>query len=103
MVLMSSQMSIAETQGTNSDCSSAYIVQADQLVVVLRNLDRYNNGGRFSMYSDSVGDLSSVARVEPDSSRLFNFDQSELRCIVRADMIVPNPAAIARIVGIRAV
>ena len=41
--------------------------------------------------------------VELDRSRLFNTDQSEMRGKLRADLIVPNPAAVARIIGIRAV
>jgi hypothetical protein len=32
-----------------------------------------------------------------DRSRLFNTDQSELRAILRADLIVPNPLAVVRI------
>lgn len=39
-------------------------------------------------------------RVERDSSRLFNSDQSELRAIMRADLAVPNPKAVVRVLGL---
>ena len=38
-------------------------------------------------------------RVETDSSRLFNSDQSEIRAIARVDMVTPNPLAIAVLWG----
>lgn len=79
-VLLSSQLSITETVGANSDCSSVYVYEADQVVAVIR---------------DDV-------RVERDSSRLFNVDKSEIRAIMRADLVVPNPAAVVRITGVRA-
>jgi len=77
-VFLSSQLSITETQGTATDASSAYVYQADQIVAVLRE----------------------QVRVERDSSRLFNSDESEIRAIMRADLAVPNPAAVVRIEGI---
>jgi len=77
-VLLSSQLSITETQGTSSNASSAYVYRPDQLVAVIRN----------------------ETRVEVDSSRLFNSDESEIRAIMRADLIVPNPTAVVRILGI---
>jgi HK97 family phage major capsid protein len=33
-------------------------------------------------------------RVEVDSSRLFNSDESEIRAIARYDLVVPNPEAV---------
>lgn len=33
-------------------------------------------------------------RIDVDRSRLFNYDQSEIRAILRADLVVPNPAAV---------
>lgn len=77
-VFLSSQLSVAETQGTATNASSAYVVQADQCVTVFRE----------------------DVRVELDRSRLFNSDQSELRAILRADLVVPNAKAIVRILGI---
>jgi HK97 family phage major capsid protein len=77
-VFLSSQLSITETQGTATNASSAYVYAGDQVVAVLRQ----------------------DARVELDSSRLFNSDQSELRCTMRADLVVPNPKAVCRILGI---
>jgi hypothetical protein len=40
-------------------------------------------------------------RAALDRSRLFDRDMSELRAKLRADLIVPNPVAVVRIVGIR--
>lgn len=79
-VLLSSQLSITETQGTSSVASSAYVYAAEQVVAVLRE----------------------DAKVEKDSSRLFNSDQSEVRVLMRADLAVPNPKAVCRILGILA-
>jgi HK97 family phage major capsid protein len=78
-VFLTSQLSIAETQGTSSDCSSAYVYEASEVVVVRRQ----------------------EARIEVDRSRLFNQDMSEVRGILRMDLVVPNPAAVVRILGIR--
>jgi HK97 family phage major capsid protein len=78
-VFLSSQLSITETQGTSTDCSTSYVYQADQCVVVRRQ----------------------DVEVELDRSRLFNTDQSEMRGKLRADLICPNAAAIVRIIGIR--
>lgn len=79
-VYLSSQLSITETKGENNDCSSIYVVDMSQIVPVFRQ----------------------DARVEVDSSRLFNYDQSELRAIMRATLAVPNAAAVVRIEGVRA-
>jgi hypothetical protein len=40
------------------------------------------------------------ATIELDRSRLFHRDMSELRGRLRADLVVPNPAAVVRIEGI---
>lgn len=77
-VYLSTQLSITETQGSSSVASSAYVYAPSEVVVVVR---------------DDV-------RVERDSSRLFNSDESEIRAITRLDMVVPNPAAVVRIAGI---
>ncbi len=76
-VYLSSQLSITETQGSSSVASSIYCYDASQVVVVMR----------------------SQTRVEKDSSRLFNSDQSEIRAIMRADLVVPNPKAVVRVLG----
>ena len=47
------------------------VVQADQCVTVMRR----------------------DVRVERDSSRLFNSDESEVRAVMRGDFVVPNPSA----------
>lgn len=77
-VFLTSQLSTTETQGTAVNASSAYVFESTRVVLVRRE------------------DVS----VELDRSRLFNSDQSELRAIVRADVVVPTPAAVVRIVGI---
>lgn len=77
-VLLSSQLSVTETQGTASNASSAYVYDASEVVVVRRQ---------------------DVA-VEVDRSRLFNSDESEIRAIARMDLVVPNPAAVVRITGL---
>lgn len=78
-VYVSGQLSITETQGTSTDASTSYVYTASEIVLVRRT------------------DIE----VELDRSRLFNSDQSEMRGRMRADLIVPNPAAVARIIGIR--
>lgn len=78
-VYLSSQLSITETQGTSTDCSSAYVYQGDQVVAV-RRLD---------------------VRYEVDRSRLFNSDQIEVRAICRWDLVLPQAAAVVRVLGIR--
>jgi HK97 family phage major capsid protein len=77
-VLLTSQISTAETQGTATNASSAYVVDADQLVLVVRN------------------DL----QVEVDGSVAFRTDQSVVRGVARADFVVANPAGVVRIVGL---
>jgi HK97 family phage major capsid protein len=79
-VFLSSQLSITETKGSSTDCSSIYVADMSQIVPVFRE----------------------DARIEVDSSRLFNSDQSELRAIMRATLAVPNAAAVVRIEGVRA-
>jgi HK97 family phage major capsid protein len=70
-VYLSSQL--ATNEGTGE--SSAYVFDASQIIAVFRQ------------------DTTIVL----DRSRLFNTDQSELRAILRADLIVPNPLAVVRI------
>ncbi len=77
-VYLTSQLSTTETQGTSSLASSAYVYDPTQVVAVVRQ----------------------DVRVERDSSRLFNSDQSEMRAICRMDLVVPNPAAVVRIAGL---
>jgi HK97 family phage major capsid protein/HK97 family phage prohead protease len=77
-VSTTTQLSVTETKGTSSNASSAYVYAPAQLVVVRRQ----------------------DASIELDRSRLFNRDMSELRGRLRADLVVPNPAAVVRIEGI---
>lgn len=77
-VHLSSQLSVAEAQGTANNASSAYVVQADQVVIVRRR----------------------EAHVEVDRSRLFHQDKAEVRTRARLDLVVPNPKAVVRVRGI---
>jgi HK97 family phage major capsid protein len=77
-VFLSSQVSITETQGTSTNASSAYVYEASEIVAVVRD----------------------ETRVELDSSRLFDKDMSEVRAVMRADLVVPNPKAVVRILGL---
>ncbi|MGI8513505.1 MAG: hypothetical protein ACR2NH_12855, partial [Solirubrobacteraceae bacterium] len=67
-----------ETQGTSTNSSSIYVYNAGEVVYVRRH----------------------EVELELDRSRLFNSDQSELRAKLRGDLIVPNPSAVARVVGV---
>ena len=76
-IVASSQLSVTETKGTASNASSAYVFAPAQLVLVRRQ----------------------DAAIELDRSRLFNQDMSELRGKLRADLLVPDAAAVVRIEG----
>lgn len=77
-VFLTSQLSVTEVQGTATNASSIYVYDARQILAVIRN----------------------DATVEVDSSAAFRTDESLLRCILRADLAVPNPAAVVRIAGV---
>lgn len=79
MWFTSSQLSVAETKGTNTDTSSMYVYAPAEIVLVQRT----------------------DAEIELDRSRLFDRDMSEMRAKLRADLVCPNPQAIVRITGIR--
>lgn len=79
-VYLTSQISITETKGINADCSSIYVFDPASVVAVIRE----------------------DVRVEIDRSRLFNSDQSELRAIMRADVVAAHAAGVVRIEGVRA-
>lgn len=77
-VYVSGQLSVAETQGSSSVASSIYVYAPKEIVYVARQ----------------------EIELELDRSRLFNSDQSELRGKLRGDLIVPNPTAVVRVLGI---
>lgn len=77
-VFVTSQLSTTETQGTASDASSVYVYDPTQVVLIRRQ----------------------DATIELDRSRLFDQDMSELRSKLRADLLIPNAAAVCRIVGV---
>lgn len=78
-VYITSQLSTTETQGSATTTTSAYVYAASQVVLV-RRMD---------------------ATIELDRSRLFDHDQSEMRGKLRADLLVPNPEAVVRILGVK--
>jgi HK97 family phage major capsid protein len=77
-VYLSAQLSITETVGSSSDCTSVYVYEAAEVVAVRRT----------------------DARLEISSDAFFDSDQSAIRGIVRFDLVVPNPEAVVRISGI---
>ena len=78
-VFVSAQLTLTETQGTSSDANSIYVYSPSEVVFVRRQ----------------------DVEIELDRSRLFDVDESEMRAKLRADLLVPNPAAVVRIVGVR--
>src|SRR4051794_2249914 len=76
---VSSQLATNETAGTSNDTMSAYVYAPSQVVVVDRQ----------------------QAEVLLDRSRLFHQDQSEIRAKLRVDLLLPNPAAVVRVRGIK--
>jgi HK97 family phage major capsid protein len=77
-VYLTSQISVAETQGTATTANSIYVYDAKQIVVVMRQ----------------------EVTVEADRSVAFSSDRTALRAILRLDMVVPNPDAVVRIMGV---
>lgn len=77
-VYLTSQLSVTETQGTAINASSIYVYAADRVMVVVR----------------------SDATVEVDTSAAFRTDEALVRAIVRADLVVPDAAAVVRIAGV---
>lgn len=77
-VYLTSQISIAETQGTGTNASSIYMYDALRVISVMR--------------TDGT--------VEADASAKFTSDQLVIRGKLRADMVVPYPEAVVRITGV---
>jgi len=78
-VYITSQLSTTETQGSSGAvASSSYVVDTSRVLVVVRD------NGRF----------------EADRSVLFGSDQTQVRAVARVDLVVPDPLAVSRIVGI---
>lgn len=69
---------MTETQGTANNASSVYVYDAAQVVAVLR--------------TDPT--------IEADPSVKFSSDQMAVRAKMRADLVVPYPESVVRIVGI---
>ncbi|MGH4015172.1 MAG: phage major capsid protein [Pseudonocardiaceae bacterium] len=77
-VWLTSQLNVTETQGTANNASSVYVYDAARVVAVLRT----------------------DATIEADPSVKFSSDQMAVRAKMRADLVVPYPESVARIVGI---
>jgi HK97 family phage major capsid protein len=78
-VYLSSQLSVTETSGTSTDCSSVYVYDPSQVYAVMRN----------------------EVAIQEDRSQLFSTDQVQVRALMRADMVVSQPSAVVRITGVR--
>lgn len=77
-VFLTSQLSTTETQGSASTANSIYVYDTQQVVSVMRK------------------DISIVT----SSDWKFSADQTAVRGIVRADLVLPNPEAVVRIAGV---
>lgn len=78
-VYLSTQLSVTETQGTSGAvCSSAYVFQADQVIMI----------------------RSHAVRLEADTGPFFSTDQIAVRGAARVAVAVPSPLAVCRIKGI---
>lgn len=79
-VFISSQIPTDETQGSSeSSCSSSYLVDTQQLAIVMRQ----------------------DARVEIDRGRHFDQDAVGIRGVMRADLVVLNEATVIHIGGFK--
>jgi len=78
-VFVSSELSTTESEGSSGAvCGSVYLAEWRQVLVI-------HDG---------------MLITEVNSSRLFNQDKSEIRSILRADVLTPNPEAIYRLRGV---
>ena len=79
-VYLSNNLSIAETQGSNSDCTTLLLVDMSQIVVgVSRDIE-----------------------VVVSTDYAFNTDQVAIRATCRYDIGAPQPTAIVKVTGVRA-
>jgi HK97 family phage major capsid protein len=78
-VYVTSALGNTETRGSHSDCSSIYVFDASQLVLVRR----------------------AEIQLEVDRAQYFSSDQSQLRGKMRCGFTLPHPEAVARVVGVR--
>lgn len=78
-VYLTPQLSATETQGSaTSIANSIYVYDAAQVVFVLRD----------------------DTRIDVDRSVAFSSDRTAIRVTLRADMVLPNPASVVRILGV---
>jgi HK97 family phage major capsid protein len=91
-VFLTSQLSTTQTRGKATNARSVYVLDARAIFAVL-----WTSRGVGDQF---VGSGTVEIRVDLDSSRVFHRDQSELRAVLRADVLVPHPAAVVRIKGV---
>jgi len=84
-VYVSDQLPANETQGTATNCQSAFVYDASQVHAVFR---RRTDGGE-------------LISLERDSSAGFTSDLTYLRAVLRATVAVPHAGAVCKIVGIK--
>lgn len=77
-VFLTSQLSTDEVQGEADDANSIYVIDAPQVVAVMR----------------------SDVRIDVDRSAAFSSDSTAVRVTMRADLVLPNPEAVVRITGV---
>lgn len=78
-VFITNQLALNEARGTSTDASSSYVLDMSRVLVVHR-LD---------------GSLT------VDTSAKFGSDSTQIRAVARTCLVVPDPEAVARIVGLR--
>ena len=84
-VYVSDTLPANETQGTATNCQSAFVYDGSQIHAVFRR--RVENG--------------TLVSLERDSSVGFTSDLTYLRAVLRATVAVPYAGAVCKIVGIR--
>lgn len=78
-VWLTTQLSTTETQGTATTANSIYVYDTTQVVVVMRQ----------------------DATVTTDTSAAFSSDRTAVRVVLRADVVLPDPSGVVRIVGVK--
>ncbi len=77
-VHLTSQLATDETQGSATTANSMYVYQGDQVCAVMRQ----------------------DANIQVDTSVAFSSDRTAVRVTLRADLVLPNPDAVVRILGV---
>jgi len=88
-VYLTSQLGVADTQGTSNTTSSIYVVQPDQMVVVRRQPTDVIAG--YNLLSQSAAATGGGVLLAVDGASHFTSDQTAIRATLRCDMVVPGP------------